>query len=67
MESKLRERKAYVMDFTHPAQILTDNIVRYRRLIQHETDPEQRAKLQEALARDLEAQSALSRQAPHNA
>jgi hypothetical protein len=54
------------MDFTHPVQLLAANIDRYRQLLKLEIDPEQRAKLQEALTRDLKAQAMLARSAPHN-
>lgn len=37
-----------------PEMILAANIVRYRSLIARETDPELRARLEEALARDLQ-------------
>jgi hypothetical protein len=41
---------------TTPEIILAANIVRYRNLIAHEIDPELRARLEEALARDLQTQ-----------
>ena len=54
------------MDFTHPTQILAANIARYRQLIRQEADPEQRARLQAALDRDLKAQTAPARGSPNN-
>ena len=39
-----------------PETILSANIARYRNLIAHEIDPELRARLEEALARDLQTQ-----------
>jgi hypothetical protein len=41
---------------TRPESILAANIARYRVLIAHEPDPERRARLAEALARDLKTQ-----------
>lgn len=40
---------------TSPEQILDMNIARFRELIRAEKDPQFRAKLEEALARDLRA------------
>ena len=40
-----------------PEVILAANIARYRNLITHEIDPELRARLEEALARDLQTQA----------
>jgi hypothetical protein len=39
-----------------PEFVLAANIARYRNLIAHETDPELRARLEEALARHLHTQ-----------
>ncbi len=41
---------------TQPEFVLAANIARYRKLIAHETDPELRTRLEEALARDLQTQ-----------
>lgn len=40
----------------HPAIILATNIVGYRNALARETNPELRARLEEALARDLRVQ-----------
>lgn len=39
-----------------PEFVLAANIARYRNLITHEIDPELRARLEEALVRDLQTQ-----------
>lgn len=48
---------------TSPEQILDMNIARYRELIRTEQDVQFRAKLEEALARDLEAKRSLEESA----
>jgi hypothetical protein len=45
---------------TSPEHILDLNIERYRELIRTENDAQCRAKLEEALARDLQAKSELA-------
>ena len=62
LPSKSDNRKAVSREryrspaMTQPETILAANIARYRSLIAHETDAGQRARLEEALARDLQTQ-----------
>ena len=46
---------------TSPEHILDMNIARYRELIRTEKDPQFRAKLEEALARDIETKRQLAK------
>jgi hypothetical protein len=48
---------------TSPENILDMNIARYRELIRTENDAQFRAKLEEALTRDLQAKSELAKPA----